>query len=157
MLGHVTYVSEEALRRKFDRRLRDGDAVRAPPRDGHDWFAPVFEVEHYLHHQASSFLERFDALSYLYLTRVMDAFAPFEAPDAEQRLARVRAAGTRFLVESFTSDWRFGPEHSDHLAAALSAAGIPVERRDVASPWGHDSFLLPVDEHLDLVAGFLAA
>lgn len=154
MLGHVTYVSEEALARKFGRQRRDPHAP--PARDGHTWFAPDFEVEHYLRYQADSFLERFDPLSYLYLTRVMDAFAPYERPDHDERLARLKAAGTRFLVESFTSDWRFGAEHSDHLAADLIAAGIPVERENVASPWGHDSFLLAIPEHLDLMRRFLA-
>ncbi|WP_026910157.1 homoserine O-acetyltransferase MetX [Patulibacter minatonensis] len=164
MLGHVTYVSEEALATKFGRRRRVGgvgsaiDGPRAtPPRDGHDWFAPSFEVEHYLDHQATAFLERFDALSYLYLSKVMDDFAPFHAPDAAGRLDRVREAGTRFLVETFTSDWRFGPEHGDRIAATLSAAGVPVERRDVRSPWGHDSFLLPLPDHIDVVRGFLRA
>lgn len=198
MLGHVTYVSEEALERKFGRRRRveapavddepggaraaaggrgpevdepggalpddaaPGDdtvgpeARPRPARDGHDWFAPSFELEHYLHHQAESFLERFDALSYLWLTKVMDDFAPFEAPDARERLERVRAAGTRFLVETFSSDWRFGPDHGDRIAAGLRDAGVPVERRDVDAPWGHDSFLLPVAEHLEAVRAFLA-
>lgn len=154
MLGHVTYVSEEAMTRKFGRRRRDPHAP--PARDGHSWFAPDFEVEHYLHYQASSFLERFDPLSYLYLTRVMDAFAPYERPDHEDRLARVKTAGTRFLIESFTSDWRFGPEHSDFLAAPLIEAGVPVVRENVTSPWGHDSFLLAIPEHLALMEGFLA-
>lgn len=167
MLGHVTYVSEEALERKFGRRRRPttggaapaaaGDPRPVPARDGHDWFAPSFEVEHYLEHQASSFLERFDALSYLWLTKVMDDFAPFDAPDAAARLAGVRAAGVRVLVETFTSDWRFGPEHGDRIAGALRDAGVPVDRHDLASPWGHDSFLLPLAEHLDLVRGFLEA
>jgi homoserine O-acetyltransferase len=158
MLGHVTYVSEDALTAKFDRRRRADPtqpAGRPPARDGHEWFRPDFEVEHYLDHQASSFLERFDALSYLYLTKVMDAFVPFETPDAAQRLARVRDAGTRFLVESFTSDWRFGPEHSDHIAASLAGAGVPVVRENVASPWGHDSFLLPLEEHLEVMGRFI--
>lgn len=154
MLGHVTYVSEEAMTRKFGRRRRDPHAP--PARDGHSWFEPDFEVEHYLRYQANSFLERFDPLSYLYLTRVMDAFAPYERPDHEERLARVKDAGTRFLVESFTSDWRFGPEHSDYLAAPLIAAGVPVERENVVSPWGHDSFLLAIPEHLALMERFLS-
>ncbi|MCK9248441.1 MAG: homoserine O-acetyltransferase [Solirubrobacteraceae bacterium] len=94
MLGHVTYVSEEAMTTKFGRRVRSADGGPPEPAvDGHDWFRPRFEVEHYLHHQAEAFLERFDALSYLYLTRVMDAFAPFEGPDAADRLERVRAGG----------------------------------------------------------------
>ncbi|WP_320668560.1 homoserine O-acetyltransferase MetX [Patulibacter defluvii] len=153
MLGHVTYVSEQALERKFDRARRD--PAGPPPRDGHDWFRPDFEVEHYLHHQAASFLERFDALSYLYLTRVMDAFAPFEQEDAAARVAAVAAAGTRVLVASFDSDWRFGPEHSDHLAAGLTAGGVAVERRAFSSPWGHDSFLLPIEQYLADVARLL--
>lgn len=166
MLGHVTYVSEEALERKFGRRRRPlagdgtgaaGDARPIPARDGHDWFRPSFEVEHYLEHQASSFLERFDALSYLWLTKVMDDFAPFDASDAAARLEGVRAAGVRALVETFTSDWRFGPEHGDRIAAALRGAGVAVDRHDVASPWGHDSFLLPLADHLDLVRRFLEA
>jgi homoserine O-acetyltransferase len=179
MLGHVTYVTEEALETKFGRRRRPADAGAAadgaasttdraaggpaaegpravPPQNGHDWFRPSFEVEHYLDHQATSFLERFDALSYLWLTKVMDDFAPFAAPDAAERLARVRTAGTTFLVESFSSDWRFGPAHSDHIADQLTGAGVPVRREDVASPWGHDSFLLPLRDHLDVVAEFLA-
>ncbi len=155
MLGHVTYVSEEALASKFGRTRRDPELP--PARDGHTWFAPDFEVEHYLQYQATSFLERFDPLSYLYLTRVMDAFAPFERPDNDERLARVAAAGTRFLVESFSSDWRFGPEHSDRIAAALVRGGVAVTRENVVSPWGHDSFLLAIPEHLDLMGRFLGA
>lgn len=149
MVGHVTYVSEEALRRKFDRARRDPDRVAV---DGHDWFAPDFEVEHYLHHQAATFLERFDPLSYLYLTRVMDHFDPF-ADGA--RVVRAAEAGVRTTVISFDSDWRFSPAHSDRIAWELARGGVAVTRRSLSSPWGHDSFLLAVPEYLEVVAAAL--
>jgi homoserine O-acetyltransferase len=139
MMAHITYLSEEGMRRKFDRARRQSGAMTL----GSD-----FEVEHYLDHQGESFLARFDARTYLYLSRVMDYFEPFEdAPD--------EPLGTRFLVVSFDSDWRFGTEHSRHIAAELRARGADVRHEDVASPWGHDSFLMAVPEYHALVAGFL--
>jgi homoserine O-acetyltransferase/O-succinyltransferase len=107
-----------------------------------------FEVEHYLDHQAAVFLERFDPLTYLYLSRVMDYFDPFaEGPTRPD---------TRFLLVSFDSDWRFGAEHSRHLARELEALGADVRHEDVHSPWGHDSFLMDVPEYHAHVAAFLA-
>jgi homoserine O-acetyltransferase len=140
MMAHITYLSEEGMRRKFDRARRNPAGPMT--------FASDFEVEHYLDHQGESFLARFDARTYLYLSRVMDYFEPFEdAPD--------EPLGTRFLVVSFDSDWRFGTEHSRHIAAELRARGADVRHEDVASPWGHDSFLMAVPEYHALVAGFL--
>ncbi len=150
MIGHVTYVSEEALERKFDRARRDPGG--APPARGAAWLAPDFEVEHYLHHQAATFLDRFDPLSYLYLTRVMDHFDPFRDG---ARLAAAAAAGTHATVVSFDSDWRFGPPHSDRIAHELAAAGVGVVRRSLSSPWGHDSFLLALPDYLAVVAAAL--
>jgi homoserine O-acetyltransferase len=150
MIGHVTYVSEEALERKFDRARRaPGGAL---PASGAEWLAPDFEVEHYLHHQAATFLDRFDPLSYLYLTRVMDHFDPFRDP---ARLAAAAAAGAHATVVSFDSDWRFGPPHSDRIARELAAAGVGVVRRSLTSPWGHDSFLLALPDYLAVVAAAL--
>jgi homoserine O-acetyltransferase/O-succinyltransferase len=106
-----------------------------------------FEVEHYLDHQAAIFLARFDPLTYLYLSRVMDYFDPFS-----ERTAR---PDTRFLVVSFDSDWRFGTEHSRHLTRELEALGADVRRHEVASPWGHDSFLMDLPEYHALVTAFL--
>jgi homoserine O-acetyltransferase len=144
-LGHITYLSGESMRRKFDRERRGGpDAPMSMSSD--------FEVEHYLDHQGESFVERFDALSYLYLTRVMDYFDPFAAPDLE--LARV---GTRFLAISFDSDWRFGSEHSRALVDALRAGGVEARHVEVSSPWGHDSFLLDGEEYHRLVAQAMQA
>jgi homoserine O-acetyltransferase len=148
MLAHITYVSEESLRRKFDRERRGGPADPMPASSM--TFATDFEVESYLDHQADVFLERFDALSYLYLSRVMDYFAPFADPRVD-----LAALATRFLLVSFDTDWRFGTEHSRFVAEQLAAGGVDVAHHEVRSPWGHDSFLLDVPEYHALVRDFL--
>ncbi|RDI76092.1 homoserine O-acetyltransferase [Gaiella occulta] len=145
MLAHITYVSERGLELKFGRgRLRE-----APT------FGVDFQVESYLEHQGRSFLERFDANSYLYLSRAMDYFDPFA--DEEGAVERLRDSGTRFLVVSFDSDWRFPTAHSAEIARVLERAGCTVQLEEVSSPWGHDSFLLEVPRYHELVAGFLGA
>jgi homoserine O-acetyltransferase len=133
MMAHITYVSEESLRRKFDRNRR-GEAMT---------LASDFEVEHYLDYQARIFLERFDPHSYLYLSRVMDYYDPF--PEAEVTPA------SRFVLISFDSDWRFGTEHSEFILEQLTALGADVTHHEVESPWGHDSFLMNVPEYHRLV------
>jgi homoserine O-acetyltransferase len=142
-LGHVTYLSVESMRRKFDRARRGG------PREPMS-LASDFEVEHYLDHQGEIFAERFDALSYIYLTRAMDYFDPFAQPDLD--LARV---STRFLAISFDSDWRFGSEHSRYIRDALSGGGADARHVELRSPWGHDSFLLAGEEYHRVVADAL--
>jgi homoserine O-acetyltransferase/O-succinyltransferase len=144
-LGHVTYLSEESMRRKFDRARRDGEG-------GSMKMDLDFEVEHYLEHQGEIFVQRFDALSYLYLTRVMDYFEPFADPRLD--LARV---DTSLLAISFDSDWRFGSEHSRFIVQRLQAGGVPARHVEVSSPWGHDSFLLDVAEYHERVAEALDA
>ena len=144
MMAHITYLSEDSFARKFGRTRRVEDA---PPGLG-----PDFEVEHYLHHQGASFLSRFDALTYLYLTRTMDYFAPFEDPGARERL---RGSPTRFLAISFGTDWRFSTEHSERIVRELREAGCAAEHLDVPSPWGHDSFLLDVPEYHAALGAFL--
>ena len=144
MMAHITYVSEESLRHKFGReRIADSPT-----------FAVDFQVESYLEHQGQSFLERFDSNSYLYLTRVMDYFDPFA--DEEVAVSRLRHVGTRFLVVSFDTDWRFPTPHSAEIARVLERAGIDVTHEEVASPWGHDSFLLEVPRYHELVAAQLS-
>jgi homoserine O-acetyltransferase len=148
-LAHVTYLSEPGMAAKFDRAEPDGWAGVA---DAARWLAPAYDVESYLEHQAQTFLARFDALTYLYLTRVMDAFDPF----GDRAAPVVLDPATRALVVSFTSDWRFGTEHAVALAAGLRAGGLTaVQERVIASPWGHDSFLLDVSEYLDAVRAFV--
>ncbi len=147
MIAHITYLSEESMRKKFGRRIQGADEPRRI-------FGVDFEVESYLQHQGESFLKRFDANSYLYLTRVMDYFDPFgDDPIAvAERLKKVR---TRFLVLSFDTDWRFDTAHSRQLVRQLSAHRVPVTFREIASPWGHDSFLLVVPEYHRTVETFL--
>jgi homoserine O-acetyltransferase len=109
-------------------------------------------VESYLDHQGQAFLERFDALSYLYLTRVMDYFDPFAEPGA---LAAVQATPVNWLVLSFATDWRFGTDHSRRIVRTLERAGQPVTFREIPSTWGHDSFLLAVEPYHATLRAFL--
>ncbi len=146
MIGHITYLSEESMREKFGRRIQDADS----PRYGFD---VDFEVESYLQHQGQSFVERFDANTYLYMTRVMDYFDPFGDPAAVRR--QVAAGDSRYLVLSFDSDWRFSTEHARAIVADLRLAGAPVSFREISSPHGHDSFLMPTPEYHRTVAGYL--
>jgi homoserine O-acetyltransferase len=143
-LGHITYLSGESMRRKFDRARRGGPPAAMT-------MSNDFEIEHYLDHQGESFVGRFDALSYLYLTRLMDYFDPFADRDLE--LARV---STRLLAISFDSDWRFGSEHSRHLVDVLRAGGVDARHVEVSSPWGHDSFLMEGDVYQRLVTQALS-
>ncbi len=145
MMAHITYLSEQALTEKFDRRLQHSGE---PRRD----FGIDFAVESYLDYQGRSFLERFDALTYLYLSRVMDYFEPFADPGAVGRIASGR---TRFLVLSFDSDWRFDTTQSQQIVDVLEAGGVPVRFREITSPWGHDSFLMELPGYQSEVASFL--
>jgi len=144
MMAHITYLSEDALTEKFG---REPHTNRTRPGFGID-----FAVESYLDHQGQVFLERFDALSYLYLSRVMDYFDPFSDADA---LAGVREQPVNWLVASFDTDWRFGTAHSRRIVRRLEGAGQPVTFREISSPSGHDSFLLPVPTYHATLRAFL--
>ncbi|MEN0014860.1 MAG: homoserine O-acetyltransferase, partial [Solirubrobacteraceae bacterium] len=138
--AHITYVSGGSLETK----LGDEPAAAWPPADAASWLAPSRAVETYLAHQGSVFVERFDALSYLYLTRPMDDFAPFHGAGAARARAAVAAhPGVPHHLVSFDSDWRFGVDHAARLAADLRNAGArAVTQTELSAPWGHDSFLL---------------
>jgi homoserine O-acetyltransferase/O-succinyltransferase len=144
MIGHITYLSEAALARKFGRALQDRDALSFG-------FGPDFQVESYLQHQGSTFVDRFDANSYLYITRAMDYFdlAAQYGGDLRAAFAGARA---RFLCLSFTSDWLF-PTAENRLIA--DAAGPEVAFREIASDRGHDAFLLDEPELFAAVRAFL--
>jgi len=146
MMAHITYLSEEGMREKFGRRLQNGST----PRFGFD---VDFQVESYLHHQGEVFLRRFDANSYLYLTRAMDYFDPFG--DMVQAGPKLEALTTPFLVVSFDSDWRFDTAHSREIVQVLAAHRVPVSFREITSPHGHDSFLLVIPEYHRTIANFL--
>lgn len=146
MIGHITYLSEESMREKFGRRIQDSDA----PRYGFD---VDFEVESYLRYQGTSFVERFDANTYLYLGRTMDYFEPFADPTYVQN--QIAEGDTAFLLVSFDSDWRFSTSHSRRVTDELRLAGAPVTFQEVESRHGHDSFLFEIPEYHETVAGFL--
>ena len=138
MMAHITYLSEEGMERKFARARRSEIPMT---------LRSDYEVEHYLDHQAEIFLARFDPLTYLYLSRVMDYYEPFASHDG--------TPSTRYLLVSFDSDWRFGTEHSRYIEAQLLERGADVVRHEIRSPWGHDSFLMDLPEYHALVHGFL--
>jgi homoserine O-acetyltransferase/O-succinyltransferase len=147
MGAHITYLSDAALHRKFGRKFQD----RANPTFSFD---ADFEVESYLRHQGSSFVERFDANSYLYLTRAMDYFDL--TADCGGVLANAfRASRTRFCVISFTSDWLFPTADSRAIVHALNAAGARVSFAEITTDKGHDAFLLDEPELIQIVGGFL--
>ena len=147
MAGHITYLSDTALHRKFGRKLQDREVPTFS-------FDADFEVESYLRYQGSSFVERFDANSYLYLTRAMDYFDL--AADHGGVLAEAfRNTRTRFCVVSFTSDWLFPTADSRAIVHALNAGGARVSFAEIESDKGHDAFLLDEPEFLAIVRAFL--
>ena len=147
MGAHITYLSDAALHRKFGRKFQD----RENPTFSFD---ADFEVESYLRHQGISFVERFDANSYLYLTRAMDYFDL--TADAGGVLANAfKATPTRFCVISFTSDWLFPTSESRAIVHALNAASARVSFAEIVTDKGHDAFLLDEPEMFGIVRGFL--
>ncbi len=147
MGAHITYMSDAALHRKFGRRFQD----RTNPTFSFD---ADFEVESYLRHQGSSFVERFDANSYLYLTRAMDYFDI--AAEHDGVLANAfKNSPTRFCVVSFTSDWLFPTSESRAIVHALNAAGARVSFAEIVTDKGHDAFLLEEPELFAIIRGFL--
>jgi homoserine O-acetyltransferase len=149
MVGHVTYLSAEAMREKFDRRLQDRE------RYSFTLTEPDFAVESYLRHQADTFAGRFDANSYLHISRALTYFdlaRDHGAGSLERALADVAA---RYLLISFSSDWLYPPRDSQDLEAALRANGKEVEHHLIEATYGHDSFLLAEGRQAPLIAAFL--
>ena len=147
MAAHITYLSEDGLTDKFGRNLQDRDTKSFG-------FDADFQVESYLRYQGSGFTKRFDANSYLYITRAMDYFDLAEEHGGLLAEAFADAAA-RFCVVSFDSDWLYPTPESRHLVHALNAAGAPVSFVELSAPFGHDSFLLDVPALDRVVAGFL--
>ncbi|MFC7026651.1 homoserine O-acetyltransferase [Halomicroarcula sp. GCM10025324] len=153
-LGHVMYLSKASMERKFGRRAAGRDAVRSFPTDQAGAFFPYRDVESYLDYNAEKFTERFDANSYLYLTRAMDNYdlaAGFES-DADALAAFDGGA----LVMSFTADWHFTSEQAESVAEALREADSEVAHHVVDSDHGHDAFLVEPDNVGPPLADFLA-
>ncbi|MEL6876813.1 MAG: homoserine O-acetyltransferase [Pseudomonadota bacterium] len=147
MAAHITYLSEEGLTEKFGRRLQDRDSKSFG-------FDADFQVESYLRYQGSGFTQRFDANSYLYITRAMDYFDLAEEHGG--RLARAfEGATSRFCLVSFDTDWLYPTSESRHIVHALNAAGAKVSFVELSAPHGHDSFLLEHHALDRVVQGFL--
>jgi len=149
MAAHITYLSEAGLTAKFGRRLQDRAAVTFG-------FDADFQVESYLRHQGLSFVERFDANSYLYITRATDYF-DLAAPHDGRLADAFRGTATRFAVISFDSDWLYPTAEARRIVRALNAAGARVSFVELASPHGHDAFLLDAPEMNRVIDGFLRA
>ena len=157
MAAHITYLSEAGLTEKFGRRLQQrADGSAGAKSFGFD---ADFQVESYLRYQGSGFTRRFDANSYLYITRAMDYFDLAEEFSSDGRSGHLGNAFTgttaRFCLISFDSDWLYPTAESRHVVHALNAAGAPVSFVELSAPFGHDSFLLDVPALDRVVAGFL--
>jgi homoserine O-acetyltransferase len=149
MAAHITYLSEAGLTEKFGRRLQARDAKSFG-------FDADFQVESYLRHQGLAFTDRFDANSYLYITRAMDYFDLAEEHGGLLANA-FRATRARFCLVSFDTDWLYPTAESRSIVQALNAAGAPVSFVELSSPYGHDAFLLEAPELNRVVDGFLRA
>jgi homoserine O-acetyltransferase len=149
MLGHITYLSDEAMRARFGRLLRDGDG------QFNFNFDVEFEVESYLRHQGNSFVDRFDANTYLLMTKAIDYFDPARE-FGDSLSAALRTATAKFLVISFSSDWRFSPQRSREIVRALMEAGREVSYAMIESPLGHDDFLMPLPRYHRAMGSYLA-
>jgi homoserine O-acetyltransferase len=151
MVGHVTYLSAQALEEKFGRRLQSSDEIRYTVTE------PEFEVESYLDHQAEVFVKRFDANTYLYTSRALTYF-DLARQHGDGSLARaLDGVAARTLLIAFSSDWLYPPAASRDIEDALRALGKPVESHVIDAPYGHDCFLLEEARQTPLIREFLAA
>jgi homoserine O-acetyltransferase len=147
MIGHITYLSETSMREKFGRRLQERE------RYGYD-FATEFEVESYLKYHGNRFTSRFDANSFLYITKAIDYFdLSLGRGDLSEAFADVKA---KILVLSYSSDWLYPPEQSEELVRGLLRNGIDASYVEIKSDYGHDAFLLEVERLGELTRDFLA-
>lgn len=146
MLGHITYLSDDGMRSKFGRELRSGQI-------SYD-FTPQFEIESYLRYQGERFSTAFDANTYLLMTKALDYFDP--TVDSGKSLPEVLAqAKAKFMVISFTTDWRFSPERSREIVDALVEADKQVSYAEIEAAQGHDAFLIPIPRYLDIFSAYM--
>ena len=141
MLGHITYLSDDAMRDKFGRELREGKLNFG--------FDVDFQVESYLRYQGRSFVDRFDANTYLLMTKTLDYFDPASAYNDDLALA-LKQTDARFLVISFTSDWRFAPERSQEIVKSLLQAEKQLSYIEIDANQGHDAFLIPIPHYMNV-------
>ena len=146
MLGHITYLSDDSMREKFGRDLRDGKI---------DFdFDVEFQVESYLRYQADSFVGGFDANTYLLITKVLDYFDPAAGFDGDLTKA-MASAKADFLVVSFTSDWRFAPVRSREIVKAIHGNELNVSYAEIKASQGHDAFLMKIPHYLDVFGSYM--
>lgn len=147
MIAHITYLSEDMMGQKFGRGLRKKAKFDYE-------FTPEFEVESYLRYQGDAFLNRFDANTYLLMTKALDYFDP--AGETGDDLVKALApAKADFLVTSFSSDWRFSPERSREVVRALQSNKLNVSYAEIECPQGHDSFLLEIDDYMRVMHAYM--
>ena len=147
MIGHITYLSDDVMNEKFGRQLREGVDLRYSTQE------VEFQIESYLRHQGDKFAEYFDANTYLLITRALDYFDPARSygGDLSQALAR---ATCKFLLVSFTTDWRFAPKRSREIVKALLDNRRDVSYAEIDAPHGHDAFLLDDPRYLGVVRAY---
>lgn len=146
MVAHISYLSDKGMHEKFGRRLQDRQQVSFD-------LLTDFQVESYLQYQGLSFTQRFDANSYLYITKALDYF---DLGDGNQNLtAALRNVACKFLVISFSSDWLYPPYQSKEIVSALRRNAIPVSYCEIQSDYGHDAFLLEIDQQTQIIGNFL--
>ena len=146
MLGHITYLSDDAMRNKFGRELREGKLNFG--------FDVDFQVESYLRYQGRSFVDRFDANTYLLMTKTLDYFDPASEYDDDLALALQRT-DAHFLVISFTSDWRFSPKRSQEIVKALLEAEKQLSYIEIDANQGHDAFLIPIPHYMNVFTSYM--
>jgi homoserine O-acetyltransferase/O-succinyltransferase len=148
MIGHITYLSDESMRQKFGRRLQDKS-------DFSYNFEADFQVENYLRYQGTKFVERFDANSFLFITKAADYFDLGLQHGEGSTVQAFSKTGTKFLVVSFTSDWLYPTYQSKTIVRALKKNGRDVSFCEIKAQWGHDAFLLPSEKLSEMIRGFL--
>ena len=147
MIAHITYLSEGAFQKKFGRDMQSKVL---------SWgFDADFQVESYLRHQGTSFVDRFDANSYLYITRAMDYFDLTNSYKGNLSQA-FKKTKCKFLIISFTSDWLFPSSESQYIVKALNKTASDISYIEIESDKGHDSFLLEVNDFYDILKGFIS-
>jgi homoserine O-acetyltransferase len=148
IIGHITYLSEDSMQRKFGRRLQENSAFKFD-------FSTDFQVESYLHHQGKKFVERFDANSYLYITKASDYFDLGEQKGNGSLVRAMARTSAKFLVISFSSDWLYPTSQSREMVKAIKKAGLDVSFCEIQTDFGHDSFLLAHEQLKKLISGFI--
>ena len=147
MIGHITYLSNDVMNQKFGRQLREGLDLKYSTQD------IEFQIESYLRHQGDKFSTYFDANTYLLITRALDYFDPARAFGGQLAQAYARAKA-KFLLISFSTDWRFAPERSREIVKALLDNGRQVSYAEIDAPHGHDAFLLDDPRYMGVMRSY---